>query len=171
VEGGITLKAKRKADADLAVRCVFVWSTARAQAAATSPAKKLDRARADLDRVQRGLGGPHYRTADKVAARVQTIAHSRKVTGLLRAETGTDPATGKPTLAWSFDPGRPGRRGGHRRLVWAGLLTNLTPEQADAAEVLRRYKGQEVVERRYGAFKGPLGVAPISSKTTGASPR
>jgi len=26
--------------------------------------------------------------------------------------------------------------------------------------VLRRYKGQEVVERRYGDFKGPLAVAP-----------
>jgi hypothetical protein len=44
---------------------------------------------------------------------------------------------------------------------WYGLLTNLTVEQADAAEVLRRSKGQEVVERRYGAFKGPLGVAPM----------
>jgi transposase len=45
------------------------------------------------------------------------------------------------------------------------VLTNLTVEQADAAEVLRRYKGQEVVERRYGAFKGPLGVAPMFLKT------
>jgi transposase len=27
--------------------------------------------------------------------------------------------------------------------------------------VLARYKGQEVVERRYGAFKGPLAVAPM----------
>src|SRR6266545_3997037 len=42
VEGGITLKAKRKTEPDLAVRCVFVWSSARAQAAATSRAKKLD---------------------------------------------------------------------------------------------------------------------------------
>jgi transposase len=48
---------------------------------------------------------------------------------------------------------------------WYGLLTNLTIEQADAAEILRRYKGQEVVERRYGAFKGPLGVTPMFLKT------
>jgi transposase len=40
-------------------------------------------------------------------------------------------------------------------------VTNLTVEQADAAEVLCRYKGQEVVERRYGSFKGPLEVAPM----------
>jgi transposase len=163
VEGGIILKAKRKTDADLAVRCVFVWSSARAQAAATSRAKKLDRARADLERVQRGLGGPHYRTAEKVTARLATIARSRKVTAYLRAQTGTDPATGKPTLAWSFD--QTALQAEQATDGWYGLLTNLTVEQADAAEVLRRYKGQEVVERRYGTFKGPLGVAPMFLKT------
>jgi len=31
--------------------------------------------------------------------------------------------------------------------------------------VLIRYKGQEVVERRYSAFKGPLAVAPMFLKT------
>ena len=43
-------------------------------------------------------------------------------------------------------------------------MTNLSVEQADAAEILRRYKGQEVVERRYGTFKGPLAVAPMFLK-------
>ena len=40
-------------------------------------------------------------------------------------------------------------------------MTNLGPDEAGTAEVLRRYKGQEVVERRYGDFKGPLAVAPM----------
>jgi hypothetical protein len=44
---------------------------------------------------------------------------------------------------------------------WYALVTNLDPTQADAAEILARSKGQEVVERRYGAFKGPLAVAPL----------
>jgi transposase len=163
VEGGITLKAKRKTDQDLAVRCVFVWSSARAQAAATGRAKKLSRARDDLQRVQRGLGSRHYRTAEQVRHRVQVIARQRKVTGLLGAEVGTDPATGKPTLSWWFDQAALEREAATDG--WYGLLTNLAPAQADAAEVLRRYKGQEVVERRYGAFKGPLGVAPMFLKT------
>jgi hypothetical protein len=162
MEGAITLKAKRKADPDLPVRCVFVWSSARAQAAAASRAKKLDRARDDLERVQRGLGGPHYRTQAKVAQRVAAIAASRKVTAFLRAQTGTDPATGKPTLGWSFDQAALDAEAATDG--WYGLLTNLTVEQADAAEILRRYKGQEVVERRYGTFKGPLGVAPMFLK-------
>jgi transposase len=163
VEGGITLKAKRKTEADLAVRCVFVWSSARAQAAATSRAKKLDRARADLERVQRGLGSRSYRTPEQVRQRVQVIARQRKVTALLCAEVGTDPATGKPTLSWWFD--QAALQAEQATDGWYGLLTNLTVEQADAAEVLERYKGQEVVERRYGAFKGPLGVAPMFLKT------
>jgi transposase len=163
VEGGITLGAKRTTEAELAVRCVFVWSSARAQAAATSRAKKLDRARADLERVQRGLGGVHYRTPEQVRQRVQAIARQRKVSGLLRAETGTDPATNKPTLSWWFDQAAVGAE--QATDGWYGLLTNLTIAQADAAEVLRRYKGQEVVERRYGTFKGPLGVAPMFLKT------
>jgi Domain of unknown function (DUF4277) len=162
LEGGITLQAKRTADADLAVRCVFVWSSARAQAAATSRAKKLDRARDDLQRLQRGLGGRHYRTRAQVAERVAAIARRRKVTGLLRAEAGTDPTTGKPTLWWSFTQATLDAEAATDG--WYGLLTNLTVEQADGAEVLCRYKGQEVVERRYGAFKGPLGVAPMFLK-------
>jgi transposase len=163
VEGGITLQAKRKTEPDLAVRCVFVWSSARAQAAAGSRAKKLARAQADLERVQRGLGGRHYRTQAQVAERVAAIAGSRRVTGLLRAAVGTDAASSKPTLSWSFDQAALDREAATDG--WYGLLTNLTIQQADAAEVLRRYKGQEVVERRYGAFKGPLGVAPMFLKT------
>jgi transposase len=162
VEGAITLKAKRKADADLVVRCVFVWSSARAQAAAASRAKKLDRASDDLQRLERGLGGRHYRTPEQVRQRVQVIAASRKVSGYLRAQVSTDPATGKPTLSWSFDPAALDAEAATDG--WYGLVTNLTPAQADAAEVLCRYKGQEVVERRYGAFKGPLGVAPLFLK-------
>lgn len=43
-------------------------------------------------------------------------------------------------------------------------MTNLDPDHADAAEVLRRYKGQEAVERRHANFKGPLVVASMFLK-------
>ena len=43
------------------------------------------------------------------------------------------------------------------------MLTTL-PAAVTAAQVLIRYKGQEVVERRYSAFKGPLAVAPMFLK-------
>jgi transposase len=159
VEDTMTITGKRKADPVLQVRRVFVWSSARAGAAATARARKLERARDDLERLTRGLGSRHYPDPGAVQARLAAITRSRRVTGLLHAQVDTDPATGKPTLAWWFDPAALATE--QATDGWYGLLTNLDPAQVDAAEVLARYKGQEVVERRYGAFKGPLAVAPL----------
>jgi hypothetical protein len=47
--------------------------------------------------------GEFVRTPEQVRQRVQVIAGQRKVTALLCAEVGTDPATDKPTLSWRFD--------------------------------------------------------------------
>jgi transposase len=159
VEDTMTIAGKRKRDPVLRVRRVFVWSSARAGAAATARARKLERATGDLERLQRGLGSRHYPDPAAVRARLAAIANARRVTSLLRAQVGIDPATGKPTLAWWFDPAALERE--QATDGWYGLLTNLDPAQVDAAGVLGRYKGQEVVERRYGAFKGPLAVAPL----------
>jgi len=88
--------------------------------------------------------------------------HRRKLACILQAEVGTDPATGKPTLSWRFDQHALDAQA--RTDGWYALLTNLDPAEADAAEILRRSRGQEVVERRYGSFKGPLAVAPLFLK-------
>jgi transposase len=158
LEDTMPICGKHKADPVLKVRRVFVWSSARAGTAATARARKLDRAR-DLQRLTRGLGSRHYPTVDKVQARLAAIATQRRVSGLLHAQVGTDQATGKPTLAWRFDQAALAAE--QATDGWYALLTNLDSAQANAAEVLARYKGQEVVERRYGSFKGPLAVAPM----------
>jgi transposase len=158
VEDTMTISGRRKRDPVLRVRRVFVWSSARADAAATARARKLERATDDLERLARGLGSRHYPDADAVTARVAAIAKARRVSGLLRAQVGVD-QRGKPTLTWHFAPDVLAAE--RATDGWYALLTNLDPTQADAAEVLARYKGQEVVERRYGAFKGPLAVAPL----------
>ena len=161
-EDTLTLAGPRKKDPVLSVRRVFVHSTARAQAAATARAKKLDRARDDLDRLVRGLGSRHYPTEQAVTERISTIGRVRRVAAYLRTEVGTDPTTGKPTLAWRFDQTAIDTEAATDG--WYALLTTL-PATVTAAEVLIRYKGQEVVERRYSAFKGPLAVAPMFLKT------
>jgi transposase len=158
VEDTMTIGGKRKADPVLRVRRVFVWSSARAQAAATARARKLDRARDDLERLTRGLGSRHYPDPQAVQARLAAIAKQRRVGAYLRAEVGTD-ERGTPTLTWHFDQTALATE--QATDGWYALLTNLDPAQVDAAAVLARYKGQEVVERRYGAFKGPLAVAPM----------
>jgi len=159
VQDTMTIAGKRTTDPVLRLRRVFVWSSARAQAAATARARKLDRARDDLGRLTRGLGSRHYPTLDKVQARLAAIATQRRISGLLHAQVGTDPVTGKPTLAWRLDPAALAAE--QATDGWYALLTNLDPAQANAAEVLARSKGQEVVERRYGSCKGPLAVAPM----------
>jgi transposase len=161
-EDTMRVPGPRKRDPVLTLRRVFVHSTARAQAAHTARGKKLARARDDLDRLRRGLGSRHYPTEAAVTARVAVIARDRRVADYLRTQTGTDPETGKPTLDWSFDQTAIDAEAAADG--WYALLTNLDPAEADPAEVLRRYKGQEAVERRYSAFKGPLAVAPLFVK-------
>ncbi len=51
----MTLAGKAKRDPVLALRRVLVWSSARAQAAQTNRARKLERAHDDLGRLERGL--------------------------------------------------------------------------------------------------------------------
>lgn len=160
-EDTMTLTGKRKKDPVLTLRRVFVHSTARARAAATARAKKLDRARDDLDRLVRGLGSRHYPHENAVTTRISAIAAARRVTAYLRTRTGIDPVTGKPTLRWWFDQAALDAEAATDG--WYALLTNL-PSDIGPAEILIRYKGQEVVERRYGAFKGPLAVAPLFLK-------
>jgi transposase len=152
---------KNSKHSGLDVRRVFVWSSADAGAAAKSRAKKLARAAEDLDALGRGLGGRHYPTVDKVQARLTTIATKRRVGDYLRADVGVD-ENGKPTLHWRFDQAALDAEAATDG--WYCLLTNLDPATVDAGGVLARYKGQEVVERRYGAFKGPLAVAPVFLK-------
>jgi hypothetical protein len=159
-----TPKRSRAPAPTLTLRRVLVWSSADAEAARASRAKKLGRARGDLDRLVRGLGSRHYPDQAAVDARLQVIARSRRVAAYLRAEVSADPATGNPTLTWTFDQAALDAEAASDG--WYALLTNLDPADADPAEVVRRYKGQEVVERRYGTFKGPLAVAPMFLKST-----
>ena len=161
IEDRWAMSPKAKRDPTLELRRVFVWSSADADATATARAKKLTRATEDLDSLTRGLGGRFYPTPAAVSARVALIAAKRRVGDYLRADVGVDPDD-QPTLAWRFDPDA--LEAETATDGWYCLLTNLSAGSVDAAGVLVRYKGQEVVERRYGAFKGPLAVAPVFLK-------
>lgn len=93
-EDTMTLTGKRKRDPAFTLRRVFVHSTARAHAAATARAKKLDRATDDLDRLVRGLRSQHY----------------PGLLELLRREFGRPPVAGgqRPCCVLSVLPGKGG---------------------------------------------------------------
>ena len=156
-EDTMTLAGPRKRDPVHTVRRILVHSSANATAAAKSRARKLGRARTDLDTLARTAGTNHHRTADAVAAKATAIARRRKVTAYLQTTITTD-EDGKPAFTWSFDQTALAAEAATDG--WYALLTNLPPE-IDATEVLLRYKDQPTVERRYGEFKGPLAVAPF----------
>ena len=86
-----------------------------------------------------------------MAARVQAIAAKRRVGAYLRTAITQSPA-GKPVLSWHF--GQAAIDAEAAADGWYALTANLEPGQASPEEVFRRYKGQHVVERRYGEFKG-----------------
>jgi transposase len=163
IEDTMSLAGPRKSDPVLALRRVLVHSSARAEAAGKARALKLERARGDLERLERGLGSRHYPDAGKVEARIAVITSQRRVSACLRARAGTDPDTGKPTLTWNFDQQAIDAEAATDG--WYALLTNLDRGHADATRVLILYKGQEAVERRYSAFKGPLAVAALFLKS------
>jgi transposase len=152
------LSGPRKRDPEVEVRRILVHSTGNAKGQQRAREKRLAKAREDLDKLQRSAGGRYYNTAEKIAARIGVIAKTRRVTGCLHTEITTDD-TGRPILTWHFD--QDVLRAETAVDGWYALLTTLTPEQADAAEVLRRHKGQGTVERRYSDFKGPLAVTPV----------
>lgn len=157
-EDAMTVTGPRKKDPPYTVRRVFVHSTARAQAAASSRDRKLARAAGDLARLQRGLGSRHYRTAEKVTARISAIARDRHVSGYLRTAV-TVTAQGKPSLDWHFDQAAIAAEASTDG--WYALLTSLPPD-VTASQVLQRYKHQPAVsERRYHDLKGPLALAPM----------
>ncbi|MDQ0963432.1 transposase [Streptomyces sp. B4I13] len=152
------LSGPRKRDPQLTVRRILVHSTGNARGQARPREKRLAKAREELEKLQRGAGGRYCNTAAKVAARIGVITKTRRVASCLRTEITADDA-GRPALAWHFD--EEVLRAEEQVDGWYALLTTLAPEQADPAEVLRRYKGQGAVERRYSDFKGPLAVTPI----------
>jgi hypothetical protein len=145
----MTLAGPRKKDPVLTLRRVFVHSTARAQAAVTARERKLDQARDDLER------RPRHPTGHRRPQR------PRQPLGMGPPGTQTQEAT----TPFYLPPLRNAALAAEAALDgWHALLTNLDPAHADAPEVLRRYKGQETVERRYSAFKGPLAVASMFLK-------
>ncbi|WP_327223339.1 hypothetical protein OG229_04320 [Streptomyces platensis] len=95
------------------------------------------------------------------------ITRKRRIASCLVTAVGANDA-GRPTLAWHFDQAVLAAEAAADG--WYALLTTLDADEADAAGVFLRYKGQPVIERRYSDFKGPLPSPRCSCTTTGASP-
>ena len=112
--------------------------------------------------MQRNLGRYSLKTTEAIVRRLEA-AKGKYAEGALF------------DLPAAAGPGRsvPPRPGGSTPRRWSGgrhlegvyvLKTNLPARTHPLAEVLRTYKGQSRVERRFHHLKGPLAVAPMFLK-------
>ena len=139
------------------LRVAFIHSSEEQASVADARERALTKAETALTKIRNGLGGRYYKTRDQVDARVAKILHHR-IAPLLKVTTGTD-GHGRPTIAWQRD---------HDTIAAAAatdgiyaLATNLPGADLRAIHVLRRYKQQQIVERRNRDAKSTLKVRPI----------
>lgn len=142
------------------LRRIFILSSEEQAACRKNRARQMERAEAELRRVQANLGTRWYDTPQKVRERVQAILRERRVSSLYRVQVGGE--DGAPTFHWERDAEALARA--EALDGFYALITNLPPETHDASAVLQLYKGQHRVERRFGDFKGPLAVSPVFLK-------
>jgi transposase len=139
------------------LRRLYVISSEERATVRKVRAQQQARAEAELAKIQAGLGKRQLKTATQVQARVEQVLKARRVLGLYRVRvTGEEK---RLELAWEVD-----REGLARAEALDGyyvLLCSLPVERADSSEMLRRYKRETVIERRFGDWKGPLRVRPV----------
>ena len=139
------------------LRVAFIHSSEEHASVADGRERALVKAETALTKIRNGLGGRYYNTLDQVDTRVAKILHP-KIGPLLKITTGID-EQGRPTIAWARD---------HNAVAAAAatdgiyaLATNLKDADLRAVHVLRRYKQQQIVERRNRDAKSTLKVRPV----------
>lgn len=135
-------------------RVAYVHSSEEAREVAAARERALRTAEQALARIERGLGGRHYKTKAQVDRRLARVL--APVEGMIAAESGE--CSGRPTLRWRRDEAALEQAALTDGL--SALATNL-PGRLGAGRVLRIYKQQWRVERRHRDLKQTLRVRPI----------
>jgi Domain of unknown function (DUF4277)/Transposase DDE domain len=136
-------------------KVAYIHSSEEQAQVAAARERALTKAEDELQRIKNGLGGRYYNTKTQIERRVGQII-GKNIQGLMAVTVST--RKGKPTIAWQRDQqaiNQAARTDG----IYA-LATNL-PGRVTAAQLLRLYKEQEVVERRHRDLKQTLKVRPI----------
>lgn len=156
LEGVVDGKAIR-----LKYRLIFVWSESKARQQARTRERHTAKIRTEFEAVQRNLGRYSLTTTEAIVRRLEA-AKGKYAEGELFTYRLTRDRAGGFHLAWEFDTEALQRR---RDLEGVYVLkTNLPKSTHATAEVLRTYKEQSHVERRFHHLKGPLAVAPMFLK-------
>jgi len=119
--------------------------------------QQMARAEAELAKLQAGLGKRQLKTAAQVEARVERVLKERRVAPLYQVTVSE--AGGAMTLTWAVDALALARA--EALDGYYVLLTSWPKEKADSNALLRKWKQEEQIERRFSDWKGPLRVRPV----------
>lgn len=165
-------------------RLLWFHSRGKAEADAATRARRLQRAIRELGDLRQRLSGPRtrFRQRDKVVAAVEAILDAHAASDLLRVdiqerqqETYRQAGRGRPhketkytrsvrtrfDVTWEVD-GKQLDRAVATDGVFP-LITNLADWKA--ADVLRAYKRQPIIEKRFSQLKTDFCVAPVYLKS------
>ena len=142
-------------------RLIFVWSESKARQEARTRERHTAKIQAEFEAVHRNLGRYSLKTTGAIVRRLET-AKGKYAEGALFDYRLSQDEVGHFRLDWGLNTAALER--------WQDLegvyvlKTNLPREGYRLTKVLRTYKGQSQVERRFHHLKGPLAVAPMFLK-------
>ena len=137
-------------------RVAYIHSSEEHRETAAARERALTKAEEQLQHVKNGLGGRYYKTRKQVEKRIARII-APNIEGLISTTTAT--RNGKPTL--TFTRNQEAIAAAARTDGIYALATNLPGTRLTAGQILRDYKGQQIVERRHRDYKQTLKVRPI----------
>jgi transposase len=138
-------------------RRLYVISSEERETCRKVRGQQLVRAATELNKVLAGLGKGRLKTREQVQTRVEKILAQRRVQSFFRV--AVQEKAGQPLLEWELDAGAIATA--ERLDGYYCLLTSWPQERADASALLRRWKGEWQIERRFSDWKGPLKVRPV----------
>jgi transposase len=138
-------------------RRVFVISSEERATCRKVRAQQMAKAEAELVKITTGLGKRQLKTAVQVQARVERVLAERRVRPLYQVTLSQTDAA--PTLTWAVDGEALSRA--EALDGYYVLLTSVPVERADGSALLRMWKQESQIERRFSDWKGPLAVRPV----------
>ena len=138
-------------------RRLYVISSEERETCRKVRGQQLVRAATELNKVLSGLGKGRLKTREQVEARVEKVLTERRVRPFFRVTVSEE--EGPPLLEWELDAAA--LTAAERLDGYYVLLTSWPQEKADASALLRRWKGEWQIERRFSDWKGPLKVRPV----------
>jgi transposase len=142
-------------------RLIFVWSESKARQEARTRERHVAKIRAEFEAVQRNLGRYSLKTTEAILRRLEA-AKGKYAEGALFDYRLSQDEAGHFRLDWGLNA-EALQRWQHLEGIYV-LKTNLPREEYGLTKVLRTYKEQSQVERRFHHLKGPLAVAPMFLK-------